>query len=63
MDTHGETAEIFETLFDPATEDLYEEFQRFFGYPSCGNFLVIDRVEVLARTSEGWDWDWQRCGA
>ena len=48
MDTYSaETAEIYETLFDPHTYELREDVKKLLGGVTFRNILVINRVEIL----------------
>ena len=48
MDTYSaETAEIYETLFDPRTDELRKNVKEQLGNVSLRNILVITRVEIL----------------
>ena len=48
METYSaETAEIYETLFDPHTCELREEVKKLLGGVTFRNILVINRVEIL----------------
>ena len=48
MDTlSDETAEIYETLFDPRTNELRKDVKELLGDVTFRNILVINRVEVL----------------
>ena len=48
MDTYSaETAEIYETLFDPHTDELRKDVKEILGDVTFRNILVINRVEIL----------------
>jgi hypothetical protein len=48
MDTYSaETAEIYETLFDPHTDELRKDVKELLGDVTFRNILVINRVEIL----------------
>jgi hypothetical protein len=48
MDTYSaETAEIYETLFDPHTDELRKDVKKLLGDVTFRNILVINRVEIL----------------
>jgi hypothetical protein len=49
MDTcSAEMAEVYETLFDPHTDELRKNVKELLGNVSFRNILVIDRVEILS---------------
>ena len=48
MDTYSaETAEIYETLFDPRTDELRKNVKEKLGNVTLRNILVINKVEIL----------------
>ena len=48
MDTYSaEMAEVYETLFDPRTDELRRDVKELLGNVPFRNILVIDRVEIL----------------
>jgi len=48
MDTYSaEMAEVYETLFDPRTDELRKNVKELLGNVTYRNILVIDRVEIL----------------
>ena len=48
MDAYSaEIAEIYETLFDPRTDELRKNVKELLGNVTFRNILVIDRVEIL----------------
>jgi len=48
MDTYSaEMAEVYETLFDPRTDELRTNVKELLGNVTFRNILVIDRVEIL----------------
>ena len=53
MDTYSaEMAEVYETLFDPRTDELRTNVKELLGNVTFRNILVIDRVEILPATVE-----------
>jgi len=48
MDTYSaEMAEVYETLFDPRTDELRKNVKELLGYVTFRNILVLNRVEIL----------------